>query len=274
VPATGAAEVFGKVSGMAPRARVAMYKALWSTQDSSVASGSGIDLLAAIDAAVGDGVDVINYSISGTSTNFLDGARDCLPERGRFGRLRLRFGWQQWAGRVDGCAPEPMDHHSRRRDARPRRCRVRGDRRSDLLGRVGRHGLGNRRARDVRRTGVSGANPLTLTVYIHGFSTNGPSATGTLFAWTVGTVSAGNTVLSGVISPASVGTQTHTATFSGLAANTRYLGRVDYDEGTAALGRPLRLSRQTYLSVCRQRGRLARLAPCEHDLPYLCCCLR
>jgi subtilisin family serine protease len=74
VPATGAAAVFGKVSGMAPRARVAMYKALWSTQDSSTASGSGIDLLAAIDAAVGDGVDVINYSISGTSTNFLDGA--------------------------------------------------------------------------------------------------------------------------------------------------------------------------------------------------------
>jgi subtilisin family serine protease len=74
VPATGAAAVFGKVSGMAPRARIAAYKALWSTQDSSTASGSGIDLLAAIDAAVGDGVDVINYSISGTSTNFLDGA--------------------------------------------------------------------------------------------------------------------------------------------------------------------------------------------------------
>ena len=74
VPATGAAAIFGKVSGMAPRARIAAYKALWSTQDSSTASGSGIDLLAAIDAAVGDGVDVINYSISGTSTNFLDGA--------------------------------------------------------------------------------------------------------------------------------------------------------------------------------------------------------
>ena len=67
VPATGAAAAFGKVSGMAPRARVAMYKALWSTQDSSTASGTGVDLLAAIDAAVADGVDVINYSISGTS---------------------------------------------------------------------------------------------------------------------------------------------------------------------------------------------------------------
>ena len=74
VPATGAAEAFGKVSGMAPRARIAAYKALWSTQDSATAQGNGIDLLAAIDAAVADGVDVINYSVSGTSTNFLDGA--------------------------------------------------------------------------------------------------------------------------------------------------------------------------------------------------------
>ena len=73
VPTTGAAAALGKVSGMAPRARVAMYKALWSTQDSSTASGTGVDLLAAIDAAVSDGVDVINYSISGTRNNFLDG---------------------------------------------------------------------------------------------------------------------------------------------------------------------------------------------------------
>jgi len=72
VPATGPAAVFGTVSGMAPHARVAMYKALWSTQDALTASGSTSDLVAAIDQAVADGVDVINYSISGTSTNFRD----------------------------------------------------------------------------------------------------------------------------------------------------------------------------------------------------------
>src|SRR6185312_8848310 len=72
VPTTGPASVFGTISGMAPRARIAMYKALWSTQDASTASGSTPDLVAAIDTAVADGVDVINYSISGTSTNFLD----------------------------------------------------------------------------------------------------------------------------------------------------------------------------------------------------------
>ncbi|GAA3530597.1 hypothetical protein GCM10022419_007010 [Nonomuraea rosea] len=72
VPATGAAAVFGSVSGIAPRARIAAYKALWSTQDASTASGYNSDLVAAIDQAVADGVDVINYSVSGTSTDFLD----------------------------------------------------------------------------------------------------------------------------------------------------------------------------------------------------------
>lgn len=69
---TGPAAAFGKISGMAPHARIAMYKALWSTQAADTASGSTSDLMAAIDQAVADGVDVINYSISGTLTNFRD----------------------------------------------------------------------------------------------------------------------------------------------------------------------------------------------------------
>jgi len=72
VTPTGPGAGLGKISGMAPRARIAVYKALWSTQDASTASGQTADLVAAIDQAVADGVDVINYSISGTSTNFLD----------------------------------------------------------------------------------------------------------------------------------------------------------------------------------------------------------
>lgn len=71
-PTTGPAAAFGSITGMAPRARIASYKALWSTQDASTASGFTSDLVAAIDQAVRDGVDVINYSISGTRTNFLD----------------------------------------------------------------------------------------------------------------------------------------------------------------------------------------------------------
>ena len=72
VSVTGPAALLGPVSGMAPHARIAMYKALWSLEDASQASGFNSDLVAAIDRAVADGVDVINYSISGTRTNFRD----------------------------------------------------------------------------------------------------------------------------------------------------------------------------------------------------------
>ncbi len=72
-PTTGEATALGSsLSGMAPRARIAVYKALWSTEAADTASGAGSDLVAAIDEAVADGVDVINYSVSGSQTNFLD----------------------------------------------------------------------------------------------------------------------------------------------------------------------------------------------------------
>jgi hypothetical protein len=72
VEVTGPAAVFGKISGMAPHARIAAYKALWSTEAADTATGANSDLVAAIDQAVADGVDIINYSISGTLTNFRD----------------------------------------------------------------------------------------------------------------------------------------------------------------------------------------------------------
>ena len=71
VEVTGPAAAYGKISGMAPHVRIAMYKALW-TQPDGTGSGYTSDLQAAVDQAVADGVDVINYSISGTSTNFRD----------------------------------------------------------------------------------------------------------------------------------------------------------------------------------------------------------
>jgi subtilisin family serine protease len=87
-------------------------------------------------------------------------------------------------------------------------------------------------------TVTNNSTTATYSVYVHGWSTNGPSAAGTLFSWVVGTTPAGNVALSGV-TPAAVGTQTHTATFSGLAPATRYLGRVDYSDGTSTLARTL-----------------------------------
>jgi subtilisin family serine protease len=71
VPASGPASVFGSISGIAPRARIAAYKACWSVPGTA-GSCFNTDTVAAIDQAVADGVDVINYSISGTSTNFRD----------------------------------------------------------------------------------------------------------------------------------------------------------------------------------------------------------
>jgi subtilisin family serine protease len=71
VPTTGAAAVFGSVNGIAPRARISAYKVCWDNGAGGCGANSG-DSVAAIDQAVADGVDVINYSISGTSTNYLD----------------------------------------------------------------------------------------------------------------------------------------------------------------------------------------------------------
>ena len=67
---TGGAAAFGPMSGIAPRARIAAYKVCWETG----AGGScfSTDSVAAIDQAVADGVDVINFSISGSRTNFRD----------------------------------------------------------------------------------------------------------------------------------------------------------------------------------------------------------
>ena len=70
VAATGAAALFGTINGMAPRARVAMYKVCW--EDAGDGGCANSDSVAAIDQAVADGVDVLNFSISGAQTNYLD----------------------------------------------------------------------------------------------------------------------------------------------------------------------------------------------------------
>ena len=69
----------GLMSGIAPRARLAMYRVCYSYVDPAFPtvvtkknSCFTSDSVAAIDKAVADGVDVINFSISGTLTNYLD----------------------------------------------------------------------------------------------------------------------------------------------------------------------------------------------------------
>ncbi len=63
---------YGTVTGMAPGARVAAYKACWFDRSGDDGCFS-IDTVAAIDAAVADGVDAINFSIgAGSETSVLD----------------------------------------------------------------------------------------------------------------------------------------------------------------------------------------------------------
>ncbi len=69
-------EVLGKsagpVRGIAPRARVAVYKACWLREDATRATCSVADLMRAINTAVADGVDIINYSIGSLDYSLLD----------------------------------------------------------------------------------------------------------------------------------------------------------------------------------------------------------
>lgn len=55
--------VLGRVEGMAPKARIATYKACWLRPDDTRSSCNTSDLAVAIDTAVADGVDIINYSV-------------------------------------------------------------------------------------------------------------------------------------------------------------------------------------------------------------------
>jgi len=66
------AELFGtrlgRISGIAPRARVAVYKACWLEPERTRATCATSDLARAIDDAVADGADIINYSVGSLET--------------------------------------------------------------------------------------------------------------------------------------------------------------------------------------------------------------
>ena len=57
---------FGRDSGMAPAARLAIYKACWTAPDPADDGCATADVVAAVDRAVADGVDVLSYSVAGS----------------------------------------------------------------------------------------------------------------------------------------------------------------------------------------------------------------
>ncbi|MGD8809402.1 MAG: S8 family serine peptidase [Gammaproteobacteria bacterium] len=67
------ASLFGtrvaRVSGIAPRAQIAVYKACWLKPGELRATCTTADLARAIDDAVADGVDIINYSVGSLETD-------------------------------------------------------------------------------------------------------------------------------------------------------------------------------------------------------------
>ena len=94
VPVTMLGHSYGTMSGMAPRAYVAAYKALGPY------GGLTSDLVAAIDKAVADGVDVINYSIGSVS-------RDPWQEASALAFLNARNAGVFVASSAGNSGPEP-----------------------------------------------------------------------------------------------------------------------------------------------------------------------
>ncbi len=61
-----------RISGIAPRAHIAVYKACWLRPGELRATCTTADLARAIDDAVADGVDLINYSVGSLETELTD----------------------------------------------------------------------------------------------------------------------------------------------------------------------------------------------------------
>ena len=150
VTTTGPAAVFGSVSGIAPRARIASYKACWSIPGTA-GSCPTVDTLAAIDQAVADGVDVINYSISGTLTNFRDPVEIAFLFAADAGIFVAASAGNSGPPRRTVAHPEPVDHDRCRRHAQPqRRWLGYAGQRHHLQRRLRGHAVGPRTARQRR----------------------------------------------------------------------------------------------------------------------------
>uniref|UniRef100_A0A383VGY9 Peptidase S8/S53 domain-containing protein n=1 Tax=Tetradesmus obliquus TaxID=3088 RepID=A0A383VGY9_TETOB len=72
----------GVISGMAPRARIAAYKVCWGLEGGSCPQA---DIIAALDKAVADGVDVINMSLGSDTYEFPDLLATALLQVARAG---------------------------------------------------------------------------------------------------------------------------------------------------------------------------------------------
>ncbi|KUM37716.1 protease [Arthrobacter sp. EPSL27] len=63
---------FGLTSGIAPAAKLSVYKVCWEDTDPNTGGCYSSASVAAVEQALEDGVDVLNYSISGSATSVID----------------------------------------------------------------------------------------------------------------------------------------------------------------------------------------------------------
>jgi hypothetical protein len=63
---------FGLTSGVAPAAKLSVYKVCWEDTDPNTGGCYSSSSVAAVEQAMDDGVDVLNYSISGSTTSVID----------------------------------------------------------------------------------------------------------------------------------------------------------------------------------------------------------
>jgi subtilisin family serine protease len=77
------------------------------------------------------------------------------------------------------------------------------------------------------------------TLIVHGWQTDGPDAEYDLFTWQVGDSDAGNLTVTAPTTATLGETATIELSWSGLTADTRYLGAVSYHDGSAEIGSTL-----------------------------------
>jgi hypothetical protein len=89
----------------------------------------------------------------------------------------------------------------------------------------------------TERIELAAPQPGTYKLYVHGWETDGADAAYTLFDWLVPSTAAGNMSVSPSTAPATVGgTVDVTASWTGLTAGTKYLGRISYSNGSEEIG--------------------------------------
>ena len=107
---------FGSISGVAPAAKIAAYKVCWSGPDATTTDDDGCaesDNLEALDQAIADGVDVINFSLGGSPAQSTFSTFDQVSGSGGGGNLCGGIRWKRRPWRVDHRQRRPVDHHGR-----------------------------------------------------------------------------------------------------------------------------------------------------------------